>query len=279
MGKGTPIITLTTDFGSRDPFVGIMKGVILSINPAARLVDLTHHIERFNVEEALYTLSYSHLYFPPGTIHVVVVDPDVGSGRRPLLAQGNDSLFIAPDNGVLSFLFEGDEGCTVRAITSEKVMRHPVSQTFHGRDVFAPAAGWLSKGVKPGEVGEVITDYKGLNIPQLLISEHGVLGEIIHIDRFGNLITNIQKRHLEALMKKGKELIGETRGSQVRGIYSAYGENRSDNPGMIINSFDLLEIFCYKDNAHDKTGVERGERVHIYVGPKPSRQEPRSIVP
>ena len=272
MSQGTSIITLTTDFGVRDPFVGIMKGVILSINPAARLIDLTHHIERFNVEEALYTLAYSYLYFPPGTIHVVVVDPDVGSGRRPLLAEGSDALFIAPDNGALSFLFEGDEDCTVREITSEKVMRHPVSQTFHGRDVFAPAAGWLSKGVKPGDVGPVITDYKELNVPQLLISEHGVLGEIIHIDRFGNLITNIQKRHLEALVEKGKSLIGEIKGSQIRGVFSAYGENRSETPGMIINSFNLLEIFCYKNSAHDKTGIERGERVHVYVDTKLSLQ-------
>jgi S-adenosylmethionine hydrolase len=265
MKGAAPIVTLTTDFGCKDPFVGIMKGVILSINPQVRLVDLTHDIERFNVEEAFYSLSYSYQFFPRGTIHLVVVDPGVGTGRRPLLAETGESFFLAPDNGALSFLFDQDEEFTVRTIESEKYLRLPVSQTFHGRDVFASVAAWLSRGIKPEKIGPVITDYKELNIPQLLISEHGVLGEVVHVDGFGNLITNIQRRHLEALSRKGKEFIAEIKGSQIRGIFNAYAENNTDAPGMIINSFELLEIFVYRGNAQNKTGILRGERVHVYV--------------
>ncbi len=257
------IITLTTDFGLQDPFVGILKGVIYEISPGATVVDLSHEIERHHVEEALYTVGYAYPYFPEGTIHLIVVDPGVGTGRRPLVAEREGSFFLAPDNGVLSFLFDREAGCTVRAITSRKHMRSEVSHTFHGRDIFAPAAAWLSRGVKPQQLGPEITDYTRLNIPQLLISEHGIRGEIIHVDRFGNLITNIQQMHLESLMTSRRELVAETRGSQIRGLYTAYADNRSDRPGMIINSFNLLEVFCYKESAAEKTGLRRGDRVHL----------------
>ncbi len=263
--KKASLITLTTDFGLQDPFVGIMKGVIFSISPGATVVDLSHEIERHHVEEALYTVGYAYPYFPEGTIHLIVVDPGVGTGRRPLLAESEGGCFLAPDNGVLSFLFDRQAPCTVRAITSREHMRPEVSRTFHGRDIFAPAAAWLSRGVKPEQLGAVVSDYTRLNIPQLLISEHGIRGEIIHVDRFGNLITNIQQMHLEPLMASGRELIAETRGKQIRGFYTAYAENRSDQAGMIINSFNLLEIFCYKESAAEKTGLQRGDRLHLLL--------------
>jgi S-adenosylmethionine hydrolase len=259
----TPSITMITDFGSKDPFVGIMKGVILAINPAVRIIDLCHEIERHNVEEALYTLSYSYRYFPEGTIHLVVVDPGVGTERRPLLVESAKSCFLAPDNGVLSFLFARGEECVVRAITAKQYLRQPVSQTFHGRDIFAPAAAWLSMGVRPKKMGPEITDYQQLNIPQLLISEQGLRGEVIHVDRFGNLITNIQKKHLESLGTGG--FVAEIRGNQIHQFYRSYAENKSDTAGMIINSFDLLEIFCFMRSAQEKTGIKRGDRVHVFL--------------
>ncbi len=265
--KKACIVTLTTDFGLQDPFVGIMKGVIYSISPGATLVDLSHEIERHHVEEALYTVQYAYPYFPQGTIHLIVVDPGVGTGRRPLLAESEGSYFMAPDNGVLSFLFDRKPACTVRAITSQKHMRSEVSHTFHGRDIFAPAAAWLSRGVKPEQLGSVVTDYTRLNIPQLLMSEHGIRGEVIHVDRFGNLITNVQQIHLEPLLETGRALIAEIKGTQIRGLYSAYAENRSDRAGMIINSFNLLEIFCYKESAAEKTGLRRGDRLHLLSAP------------
>jgi hypothetical protein len=263
MKKPRPTITLTTDFGLKDPFVAIMKGVIWSIEPGARLVDLTHDIERHHVEEALYTLLYAHHYFPARTIHVVVVDPGVGPGRRPLLVESERYLFVAPDNGVLSFLFDGKSQATVRVIEAARYFRTPVSQTFHGRDIFAPVAARLAGGVKPEAMGPEIADYTRLNIPQLLISEEGIRGEVIHVDRFGNLITNIHKRHLESLKAKGRRIVAESKGARFEGLYSCYAENMTDDPGMIINSFDLLEIFCFKGSAQEKTGLKRGSRVQI----------------
>jgi S-adenosylmethionine hydrolase len=264
MKKKMCTLTLTTDFGLKDAFVGIMKGVILSIEPNVRIVDLTHDIERHNVEEALYTLTYVYDYFPPGTIHVVVVDPGVGTNRRPLLVQEENYLFLAPDNGVLSFLFDQKPELTVREITSQDYFRKPVSQTFHGRDIFAPVAAWLAQGVQPEKFGSVISDYTRLNIPQLLISEQRIRGEVIHVDRFGNLITNIKRRHVESLSAPSGEIVAESKGVQVRGLYTSYAENTSDQPGLIFNSFELLEIFCFKGSAQDKTGLSRGNRIQVF---------------
>jgi len=261
-----PTITMITDFGHQDPFAGIMKGVILAINPDARIVDLTHEIERHNVEEALYALSCSSRYFPEGTIHLVVVDPGVGTGRRPLLVEWEKSIFLAPDNGALSLLFAEAGKCRVREITEERYMRKPVSRTFHGRDIFAPVAAWLSRGVNPKKMGPEISDYKQLNIPQLLITEDRLRGEVIHVDRFGNLITNIQRQHLEAF--EDQDFVVEVGGKQFRGFYSSYAENRTDDPGMILNSFDLMEIFCFMASAQEQTGIRRGDRVHLYAEKK-----------
>lgn len=268
MAEKIQVITLTTDFGCKDSFVGIMKGVILSIQPDVKIVDITHDIERHNVEEALYTLTYSYAYFPAGTIHVVVVDPGVGSGRRPLLVQGEQYLFLAPDNGVLSFLYDEENKCTVRVIESDHYFRKPVSQTFHGRDIFAPVAAWLCKGIKPENVGPVISDYSRLNIPQLLISDQCIRGEILYVDRFGNLITNIQKRHLDSVAGEKGEIAVECKGVTVRGLYASYADNTTGLPGIIINSFDLLEIFCYKGSVQETTGLQRGDRIQVCLGKK-----------
>jgi len=263
MKEKEPIITLTTDFGHKDPFVGIMKGVILSIQPSVRLVDLSHEIERHNVEEALYTVDYAHRYFPSGTIHVVVVDPGVGTWRRPLLVETESHIFLAPDNGILSFLFDGNPTCMVRVIESDQYFRKPVSHTFHGRDIFAPIAAWLTKGVRPEEMGPEIKDYSRLNIPQLLISEQGIRGEVVHMDRFGNLITNVHKRHLDSLKGMRGKVLAESKGVHIRGLYTSYAENTTDQPGLIINSFDFLEIFCYKESAQEKTGLKKGDRIQV----------------
>ncbi len=266
------VITLTTDFGLSDPFVGIMKGVILTINPLAQVVDITHGVERHNIEEALNVLSCSFHYFPDGTIHVVVVDPGVGTGRRPLLVQGEGSFFLAPDNGVLSFLFNRDPGCRVHSIESDRYLRKPVSRTFHGRDVFAPVAAWLSRGIDPDSLGPVITDYTRLNIPQLMISGNGIRGEIIHVDRFGNMITNILRSHIDSLEGEKSGITAEVKGIRIGGLYSSYEENRADRPGLIINSFDALEIFCYRGNAREVTGLNRGDRVFVFLQDSPVKE-------
>jgi len=278
MAPRASLITLTTDFGLKDPFVGIMKAVILSVEPAVRIVDITHEIGRHDVEEALYVLSYAHRYFPAGTIHVAVVDPGVGTERRPLLVQAAQGLFLAPDNGLLSFLFQEESSCTVRILDSDQYFRKPVSRTFHGRDIFAPAAAWLARDVQPEQMGPVVTDYVRLNIPQLLISGQAIRAEVIHVDVFGNLVTNVEGRHVEALAAQGGTLCAEAKGVQVRGLYSAYGENPSGQPGLILNSFDLLEIFCYRCSAAQKTGLGRGDRVQITVRP-PAAGEHKTTLP
>ena len=160
-----PIITLTTDFGLSDHLVGTMKGVILNINPAAHIVDINHNVAPFDILDGALTIANAYRYFPPRTIHVVIVDPGVGTERRPLLVSGEKQYFIAPDNGVLSTIFER-ESCTVRHITAEHYFLNPVSPTFHGRDVFAPTAAWLSKAWQTEAFGEEITDYVRFSMPK-----------------------------------------------------------------------------------------------------------------
>jgi S-adenosylmethionine hydrolase len=187
-----PIISLTTDFGEHDPFVGIMKGVILGINPSVQIVDLCHQVPAHRILEASFLLNSSYRYFPFGTIHVVVVDPGVGSRRRPILVQTPQFFFVAPDNGVLSYLYQEQPDLQVFHLTESRYFRPEISQTFHGRDIFAPAAAWLSTGLSPHALGPRIQDYLQLEVPEpRCLAPHVFEFQIIHIDTFGNLITNI----------------------------------------------------------------------------------------
>src|SRR5258706_11301544 len=184
------LITLTTDFGQSDHFVGTMKGVILGIAPRARIVDITHEIAPYELNEAAFVIAQAWRYFPKGTIHVVVVDPGVGSSRRPILAEAGGQFFVAPDNGVLSMIFDAAPH-KVRMISNPKLMRREISRTFHGRDVFAPAAAHLAKGVRPAAFGKLINDYVRVWLSKP--SECGPnkwRGTILKVDSFGNLITN-----------------------------------------------------------------------------------------
>src|SRR5689334_23263200 len=186
-----PLITLTTDFGTADHFVGTMKGVMLGIAPRARLVDITHDIGPFEVSEGAFTIAQAYSYFPKGTIHVVVVDPGVGSTRRPLLAQMGGQYFIAPDNGVLSMIFAREKS-KVRHITTERYFLRPVSRTFHGRDIFAPVAAHLASGVPPARFGKLIDDCLRLTFERPnQTGKNAWSGSVLKVDRFGNLITNL----------------------------------------------------------------------------------------
>src|SRR5262249_12807390 len=184
------LITFTTDFGLSDHFVGTMKGVVAGIAPTARVIDISHDVAPFNVTEAAFTIAEAWPYFPKGTIHVVVVDPGVGSSRRPILAEAGGHFFIAPDNGALSMVFDA-AAHKVREITNSKFMRRQISRTFHGRDVFAPAAAHLATGAQPAAFGKLIRDYvrTGTAKPSLK-GKDAWSGCILKIDRFGNLITN-----------------------------------------------------------------------------------------
>ncbi|MBI5026480.1 MAG: SAM-dependent chlorinase/fluorinase, partial [Nitrospirae bacterium] len=196
-----PFITLTTDFGLKDPFAGIMKGVILKINPEVRVIDITHNVSPQNIFEASQILAMSYKYFPPTTIHMIIVDPGVGAKRRPILVVTDDYYFIGPDNGVFTPVFDiPTHILKVIHITAEHYFLPHMSSTFHGRDIFAPVAAWLSKGIESSKFGEEITDYATLQIPKLQkVTKTAIEGEIVYIDNFGNAITNITRENLDEL--------------------------------------------------------------------------------
>ena len=223
------IITLLTDFGHQDPFVGIMKGVILGLCPNASLVDLTHETAAYDILGGSFLLQSAVPYFPPGTIHVAVVDPGVGGPRRPILAQIDDQLFVAPDNGLLSYPMAHGTVRAVRAITAREYLLQPVSATFHGRDVFAPVAGHLARGVPPERFGPEIADAVRLPIPRPRLGEGGTLtGQVIRIDRFGNCITNIGRQDLEAFAAGAAESVRVLLdGRPVGGLVQFFARGRS----------------------------------------------------
>src|SRR4030043_902730 len=196
----SPIITLTTDFGNRDPFVGIMKGVILNINPSASVIDITHGIGPQKIMEAAFAIEMSFESFPSKTIHVVVVDPGVGSVRRPILVVTDYHYFVGPDNGVFSQIFNLTESLKVIHITAEHYFMSQRSSTFHGRDIFAPVAAWLSRGIDVSKFGDTITDYVKIPLPAPTITaQHTLEGEVVYIDSFGNAMTNIKTPHMNNL--------------------------------------------------------------------------------
>lgn len=259
------MITLLTDFGTTDYFVGAMKGVILSVNADARIVDITHEIPAYDVEAAAFTLLASYQAFPLKTIHVAVVDPGVGSDRRPILVSSDKYLFVGPDNGLFSYVCDREAVCRVYHLTNEDYFRHPVSSTFHGRDIFAPVAAALSKNVDPAILGDEITDYKRL-LPLVPheTDEGNIEARVIHIDRFGNCITNLTRIDLtEGMIAKGGSLqIGDHEVISFRNFFS----DTNSKPGEIFGvwgSAGFLEIASFRSSAASKLGVERGERVIV----------------
>ena len=199
-------VTLTTDFGTRDPYAGVMKGVIASLAPNANVIDITHEIEPFNVLEAAYAIAEAYRYFPPKTVHVIVVDPGVGSARRPLLMEATGQFFVAPDNGVLSMICVKEE-CRVRHITRQEYFLQPVSRTFHGRDVFAPCAARLAAGQTPASFGKRIHDPLQLAIARPARTARRVwTGGVLKVDRFGNLITNFPLEEFQDIQTQPFEL-------------------------------------------------------------------------
>lgn len=259
------LITLITDFGQKDPFVGIMKGVIISINPEAGIIDITHEIPPGNIKEAAFIVWESFGYFPAGTICVVVVDPGVGSGRRPLLVEASGRYFIGPDNGVFTMMKETG-GARVFHITKERFFLEKRGSTFHGRDVFAPSAAWLSKGVLPSEFGPEISDPVAIEFPRASVGKNSIEGEVIRIDRFGNAITNIGADILMALIgnrpKGGLKIKIKDVETDLRGFYSEAGDGKSH---AVINSSGLLEIFIYMGDAKKTLGVKAGDPVTVTV--------------
>ena len=271
------VITLTTDFGVDDAYVATMKGVILSINPEANIVDITHSIEPQNIRQAAFILDYSYRYFPKKTVHVAIVDPGVGSERRGIVLKTPSALFVAPDNGVLSYVINelsSNEDLTVQyskdqdlvtlgngfeaiAITEPRFWRHPVSTTFHGRDIFAPVAAALSLDISPYELGEKITSLQIFPIPKPVVDYQGNLaGNVLYVDHFGNLITNIKKSDLP-----GKDILIETAGHSIQGITNYYAEG--EELMAIIGSSGYLEISLKNGNAADFLNIGIGDEIKV----------------
>ncbi len=265
MGRG--IITLTTDFGNADHFVGAMKGVILKLNPDVELVDISHEVRAHDILDGAFTLAQAYHYFPPRTIHLVVVDPGVGTERRPLLAS-TEQWFIAPDNGVLSLICAREPDIHVRHITAEHFFMSPVSQTFQGRDIFAPVAGWLSRGVESAKFGDEITDYVRFSPPKpKVLNEKLVKGVVLKVDRFGNVITNLTPDDLPQLFQQNpppfKFVAGKT---EITKINRAYAQSPPGEVFVMVGSSGYLEFSTNRGAAARVLGVDRGAEVGVILG-------------
>ncbi len=257
-----PVITLTTDFGCEDPFAGVMKGVILNINPAAEIIDITHGIRPHDVQEAAFTIGMNYRFFPADSIHVVVVDPGVGSVRRPIIVLTDHHYFIGPDNGVFTHIYNAAHDILeVIHLTSDHYFLSSHSPTFQGRDVFAPIAAYLSRGVGISKFGDPITDYTRMALPVPVITSEGLLrGEVIHIDRFGNAMTNITKAEIEKISHGAVRIIFSGNETPFRKFYS---EAASGGICALLNSSGHLELFVYKGSAASEFRIAPGDVVEV----------------
>ncbi len=270
-----PLITLLTDFGNADYFVAAVKGVILALNPLARFVDITHEIPPQDIEAAAFTLLAACQSFPAGTIHVAVVDPGVGSSRRAILIRVGGQFFVGPDNGIFSYVCDSlanlGETPEIFHLTNTRYFRQPVSSTFNGRDVFAPVAAALSNGVKPQELGSAVSDFVRLKPLRPEASENGeIKGRIIHIDRFGNCVTNIT-RHELSLERISAGVSLTLNGKSVKSFRSYFAEE-TDGPDKVFGiwgSAGFLEIAASNESAAKLLSVRRGDPVVVYGADSP----------
>jgi S-adenosyl-L-methionine hydrolase (adenosine-forming) len=262
------IVTLTTDFGVTDHFVGSMKGVISNINPAAQMVDICNSVNSYDLLDGALTIAQAYHYFPANTIHLVVVDPGVGTARRPIVINTGKYLFVAPDNGVMSLIYEREERCIVRHITAEHYFLQPVSNTFHGRDIFAAVAGYLSKGVEPQKFGDEVTDFVRFAAPKPKpVSDKLLKGVVIKVDKFGNLVTNFTAQDVPLLLKENpgpfKILVGK---AEITKLRTAYAQGTPAEVFAIMGSMGYLEIATNRGSAARTTGAEKGNEVSMMLG-------------
>ena len=274
----SPIITLTTDFGYDDAYVAAVKGAILNINPEANIIDVSHSIKPQDILQAAFILSAAYRYFPKQTVHLAIVDPGVGSDRRGVILKTLSAIFVAPDNGILSYIIDDlfaiegraltqqghdlkeivfKKGVEAAAITDPRFWRHPVSPTFHGRDIFAPVAAGLSLGISPYEFGEKINSLRFLPVPKPVLDPDGnLVGQVLHVDRFGNLITNIRSNDLP-----GKNVVTEVAGYRIQGISDYYAQK--EGVMAVAGSSGYLEISLRDGSACDFLATAVGEVIKI----------------
>ena len=259
-----PIITLTTDFGLRDPYVAEMKAIILGISPNVRIVDISHEIEKFNIRMGAYTLVAASPYFPKGTIHVAVIDPGVGTKRETILIQTKNAYYIGPDNGVLTLAAKNQGIEHIYRIENPKFMLQEVSNTFHGRDIFAPAAAHVANGRPPSEFGPEIHEVVMPKFAKITEIKNTLTGEVIHIDGFGNIVPNFTEKELESIgIKKTVRLKLKDTELKLK-LCKAYAEVNARQPLAIIGSHDFLEISISQGNAAKNFQTRIGDKVTIY---------------
>jgi S-adenosylmethionine hydrolase len=261
-----PIITLTTDYGTSDHLAGVLKGVILRILPTATLVDINHHVTPYDLLDGALTIGNAYRYFPPRTVHLVVVDPGVGTQRRPILVSADQHYFVAPDNGVLSLVYEREASVLVRHITAEHHFLNPVSNTFHGRDVFAPVAAWLAKSYQTEAFGEEISDYTRFALPRPKPAGSALKGVVLRVDAFGNLLTNFTAEDLPKSMIEGGKISLDLGGKRVEKFVQTFAQGPAGEPVAILGSSGFLEIAVNKAHAARVLGVNRGAEVTLALG-------------
>jgi S-adenosylmethionine hydrolase len=259
----TPVITLTTDFGTSDHFVGVMKGVMLGICPNAHVVDISHEVRPFEITEGAFVISQAYQYFPKKTVHLVVVDPGVGTTRRPILMEAGGHYFVGPDNGVFSMVFTREKA-KVREITAERYFLQPVSRTFHGRDIFAPTAAHLAAGVRPAQFGPLVEDYLRMELEHPpRTGKRAWTGVILKIDRFGNLITNFHMGDFPDIRTKPFEMhVGV---EKVHRLALNYTDTESGEVFVIVGSSGYLEIAANQASAAKALGCGVGAPVELTV--------------
>jgi S-adenosylmethionine hydrolase len=257
-----PIITLLTDFGLRDHYVASMKGVILSLNPHATLIDVTHQVTPQDIHEGGFILANAYPCFPKGTIHLAVVDPGVGGSRRPILLVTEDHFFVGPDNGLFTFVMQREKRTRILSLTNPAYFLPRVSDTFHGRDVFAPVAGYLSRGIKPEAFGSRLRSPVRIDLREPSVRGNALTGEVVHVDAFGNLISNISEEALRSfsgmrpvVVRIGRRTIGRVRKS--------YGDGTRGEVMALVGSGGFLEISIREGNARSALRMQKGEKVKV----------------
>lgn len=254
------MITLTSDFGLKDPYVAEMKGVILGINPNATLIDVTHEIQKFNVRMGAFVLASVTPYFPKGTVHLAVIDPSVGTERRAIAIQTKQGYFVGPDNGVLVLAAQQQDIEHIYQLSNQKYMRPEVSSTFHGRDIFAPAAAHLDKGVDPSAFGPEVTDVIKPDFVSVKQSNGSFLGEVLHIDSFGNIITNIN----EKLVPTAEKAIVQTPVTHIEiKVAKTYAQAKLGEPIALIGSHSFMEIALNQASAAERFHLKAGDKIAV----------------
>lgn len=264
---GRRSVTLITDFGTTGPYVGAMKGALLRVNPDINIIDITHDIRRGDILEAAFVLHCAFSTFPEGSIHVVVVDPTVGSERKPLLVSTENHYFIGPDNGVFSYIFARDDIYSVVEITEDHFFHKPTSATFHGRDIFAPVAAWLSKIGDTSRFGPVVESYRRMEIPvPNEVKAKAWRGTVLYVDRFGNLITNFTEKQIP-LDERGYPAVSRvlTIRGEIKKFCRYFSESTDQEPFLIFGSSGYYEIAVNGGSAAEALGLQPGGEVGIIV--------------